>query len=145
MSRKLGNGIKAFYGVLFIFTSFVNLYLAVSNPGMVKGLGESACFPWLRLIVNSAPLWLQVFSLLLFAVAQTAFCVLLLHKGYWAKAGAIGGIAFLLSTILFAPYLWINSLIALPLVYLVFWLEVMDLDWSAWDALARKTGVRLFQ
>ncbi len=145
MSRTLGNGIKTFYGLLFIFTSFVNLYLAISAPEMVKGLGDSALFPWLRSIVSSSPLWLQVFSLLLFAGAQTCFWVLLMHRGYWAKAGAIGGIVFLLSTILFASYLWINALIALPLVYLVFWLEVMDLDWSAWDALARKTGIRLFQ
>lgn len=111
---KKANIVRMVYGVMYFFTSFVNLYLGVTQPEILRSLSQYAFLPFLGTILNSVPLIILRLSLIGFAAYQLILSALLFSRGKWVKLGLAGSIIFHIGIIPFGVFNLPNILIAIP-------------------------------
>lgn len=99
---------------MYFFTSFVNLYLGVTQPEILRSLSQYAFLPFLGTILNSVPLIILRLSLIGFAAYQLILSALLFSRGKWVKLGLAGSIIFHIGIIPFGVFNLPNILIAIP-------------------------------
>lgn len=115
------NAVRIIYGVMYFFTSFVNLYLGITQPEILRGLSQEAFFPFIGTIINALPLIVLRLSLLGFTAYQLVLILLLFSKGKWVKLGLIGSIIFHIGIIPFGTFNLPNILIAIPPILALKW------------------------
>lgn len=118
---KKSNTVRIIYGVMYFFTSFVNLYLGITQPEILRGLSQEAFFPFIGTIINALPLIILRLSLLGFTAYQLVLILLLFSKGKWVKLGFIGSIIFHIGIIPFGTFNLPNILIAIPPILALKW------------------------
>lgn len=111
---KKANMIRIVYGIMYFFTSFINLYLGITKPEMLRGLSQYAFFPFIGTILNTVPLFILRLSLIGFAAYQLGLLILLFSKGKWVKLGLAGSIIFHIGIVPFGVFNLPNILIAIP-------------------------------
>lgn len=114
MGLRKSNIIRGIYGTIYFFTCFINLYLGISHPEILRGLAQFVFLPFLGTILTSAPLILLRLSLIGFMVYQLALCILLFSKGKWVRLGLIGSVIFHIGIVPFGVFNLPNLLIAIP-------------------------------
>ncbi|WP_394249447.1 hypothetical protein [Arthrobacter pityocampae] len=100
-------------GGFFLFTGGVHLGIVMADPQLYAPFARESFIPliekaWDSIFMAAPARWGLALSL-----GETAFGVLLLRGGQWAKAGWIGVIAFHMGLMLFGWGFWLWSIPAL--------------------------------
>lgn len=103
MKLKGINFLRISMAVLYIFTSIFNLYMALTDPGQLKGLADTALIGLYRLFALNASETIWMLSLLVFSVYQLGMAILLLSRSRNVRIGAVAGIVFHLGIL---PWGW---------------------------------------
>lgn len=105
--------------VMYLFTSMINLSLALNQPQVIGGLADTALLPGMGELIHSMPIWVFRLGLFAFAAYQILLVSLLLSKGFFVQLGMLGAIAFHVGILPFGLFNLINIVFIVPLLYLV--------------------------
>jgi hypothetical protein len=119
-------------GMVFLWTSGINLGIAVANAGFFRHFADSSYLPfvrqgWTEVVMAQPGAWG-----LLLSVGEATLGGLLLAGGRWAKVGWVGVIAFHVLLMLFGFGFWLWSVPVLA--------ALVPLARRDWAVISRRTG-----
>lgn len=116
---KKYNYLRISLGILYFLTSFINLYLGMTSPEMIRSLAETALITPYKYFAENVPIFILRISLIGFFVYQILLSFLLLNRGECVKWGIIGGIIFHVGILPWGTWSWPNLLFVIIYILLL--------------------------